>query len=147
MANSRGDADAAGDAAGRSQNGVDDREASHQTSSNQNVEQFTIMGIVSFVPKMESEAALRTTTLGGTTLHGQYFDPSLATGAAGLATQSISVNHPGEDEHYPEEAYSHTVWLADDNVEVSILMCPALVQDAPGTPQCKPVSIHQSSPG
>ena len=26
------------------------------------------------------------TTLGYTTLHGQYFDPSLATGAAGLAT-------------------------------------------------------------
>ena len=36
-------------------------------------------------------------TLGHTTLHGQYFDPSLATGAAGLATQSTSIHHPGED--------------------------------------------------
>ena len=63
-------------------------------------------------------------TLGYTTLHGQYFDPSLATGAASLATQSISIHHHGEDGHFPEETYSHTVWLADDNVEVSILMAP-----------------------
>ena len=58
-------------------------------------------------------------------IHGHiYFDPSLATGAAGLATQSISIHHPGEDENYSEEAYSHTVWLTDDNIEVSILMAP-----------------------
>ena len=63
-------------------------------------------------------------TLGYTTVHGQYLDPNLATGAAGLATQSVSIHHPGEDEHYSEEAYSHTVWLADDNIEVSILMAP-----------------------
>ena len=31
---------------------------------------------------------------------------------------------PGEDEHYSEGAYLHTVWLADDNIEVSILMVP-----------------------
>jgi len=73
-------------------------------------------------------------TLGHTILHGQYFDPSLATGAAGLATQSISIHHPGEDEHYPEGAYSHTVWLADDNVEVSILMAPLWYVQTHGTP-------------
>ena len=48
---------------------------------------------------------------GHTTVHGQYFDPKLATGAAGLATQSTSIHHPAEDEHYSEEAYPHTVWL------------------------------------
>ena len=41
---------------------------------------------------------------GHTTVHRQYFDPDLATGAAGLATQSISIHHPGEDGHFPEEA-------------------------------------------
>ena len=30
-------------------------------------------------------------TLGYTTVHGQYFDTNLATGAAGLATQLTSV--------------------------------------------------------
>ena len=40
-------------------------------------------------------------TLGCTTVHGQYFDPSLATGAAGLAMQSVSIHHPGEDGHFP----------------------------------------------
>ena len=76
------------------------------------------------------------TTLGYTTLHGQYFDPSLATGAAGLATQSTSIHHSGEDEHYSEEAYSegaysHTVWLAHDNIEVSILIAPLWVRPIP----------------
>ena len=46
--------------------------------------------------------------LGYTNVHGQYFDPSLATGAAGLATQSVSIHHPDENGHFPEEAYSHT---------------------------------------
>ena len=73
-------------------------------------------------------------TLGHTTLHGQYFDPSLATGAAGLATQSNSIHHSGEDEQYPEEAYSHTVWLADDNIEVSILMAPLWYVQTHGIP-------------
>jgi len=44
------------------QNAYVDSEASHQASSNQNEERFTIMGIVGFVPGMELEAALRTTT-------------------------------------------------------------------------------------
>ena len=61
---------------------------------------------------------------GCTTTHGMYFDPPLATGAAGLATQSFSIHHPGEDGHFPDEAYSHTAWLADDDTEVSILMAP-----------------------
>ena len=63
-------------------------------------------------------------TLGYTTVNGQCFDPNLATGAAGRATQSISIHHPGEDGHFPEETHSHTVWLADDNIEVSILIAP-----------------------
>ena len=44
---------------------------------------------------------------------------TITTGAAPiswiLATQSVSIHHPGEDGHFPDEAYSHTVWLADDN--------------------------------
>ena len=48
-------------------------------------------------------------TLGYMTVHGQYFDPSLATGAAGLATQSTSIHQPSEDEHYSEEAISHDI--------------------------------------
>ena len=55
-------------------------------------------------------------------------DPNLATGAAGLATQSVTIHHPGEDGHFPEETYSHMVWLADDYVEVSILMVLWYVQ-------------------
>ena len=45
---------------------------------------------------------------GRTTIHGQYFDASLATGAAGLATESVSIHHPGENSPFPDEAYSHT---------------------------------------
>ena len=74
------------------------------------------------------------TTLGYTTLHGQYFDPSLAKRAAGLAFRSISIHHPGEDEQYSEEAYSHTVWLADDIIEVSILIAPLWYVQTHGTP-------------
>ena len=73
-------------------------------------------------------------TLGHTTSHGQYFDPNLATGAAGLATQSSSIHHSGEDGHYSEGAYSHTVWLADDNIEVSILMAPLWYVQTHGIP-------------
>ena len=73
-------------------------------------------------------------THGYTTIHGQYFDADLATGAAGLATQSISIRRPGEDGHFPEEAHSHTAWLADDNTEVSILMAPLWYVQTHGIP-------------
>ena len=71
-------------------------------------------------------------TLGYMTVHGQYFDPSLATGAAGLATQSFSIHHPGEDGH--SRPASHTVWLADGNIEVSILMAPLWYVQTHGIP-------------
>ena len=37
---------------------------------------------------------------GHTTVHGHNFDPDLATGTAGQATQSTSIHHPNEDGHY-----------------------------------------------
>ena len=63
-----------------------------------------------------------------------YFDPDLATDAAGLATQSAFVHHPGEGGYFPYEAYLHTVWLADDNNEVSILVAPLWQVQIHGTP-------------
>ena len=72
--------------------------------------------------------------MGYTTVHGQYFNPDLATGAAGLATQSTSIHHLGEEDHYSEEAYSHTAWLANDNPEVSILMAPLWYVQTHGIP-------------
>jgi hypothetical protein len=56
------------------------------------------------------------------------------TGSTGLATQPISIHHSGEDEHYSAEAYSHTVWLADDDIEVSILMAPLWYVQTHGIP-------------
>ena len=50
---------------------------------------------------------------GRTTIHVQYFDTGPATG---MATQPASIRHlsSGEDDHSPDEAYSHKpgVWLA-----------------------------------
>ena len=84
--------------------------------------------------------------LGYTTVHGQYFDPDLATGAAGLATQSISIHQPGEDGHFPEEAYSQTIWLADDTTEDSILMAPLWYVQTHGTPSTGNTSASSYAP-
>ena len=85
-------------------------------------------------------------TLDFTTAHGKYFDPSLATRAAGLATQSTSIHQPGEDEQYTEEAYSHTVWLADDKIEVSILVAPLWYVQTHGIPSTGNAPDFSSAP-
>ena len=75
------------------------------------------------------------TTLGYTTVHGQYLDPAI--GAAGLATQSISIHHHGEDGHFPEGAYSHGLARRPQHrlgVVVLILMAPLWYVQTHGTP-------------